>query len=154
MDIKYINNNFQFLYRVSAIILNKEENKVLLFKVDGRDFYMLPGGKVNEKENSIKAIKREILEEIGYENLDFKLTAISEEFVKDKGIFNQQINLIYKTTYLHAIHKNIIESREGNWCFFEWIDINELDNIIVYPKNIKEILISNNINHIIEDLTK
>ena len=59
MDINYINDNYQFLYRVSAIILNKEKDKILLFKVKERNFYLLPGGKVNEKETSINAIKRE-----------------------------------------------------------------------------------------------
>jgi len=79
MDITYKNNNFQFLLRTSAVILNKNKNKVLLFNVEGRDFYLLPGGKISEKETSIEAIKREIKEELGYENLDLSLLAISEE---------------------------------------------------------------------------
>lgn len=153
MDIKYTKDKYQFLYRVSAIILNDNQNKILLFKVKERDFYLLPGGKVNEKETSINALKRELIEELNFNNLSFELKAISEEFVNDKNLFNQQINLIYKTTYQGDIEQNIIESKEGDWCFFEWIDINKLDNINVYPNNIKEILNSNNINHIIEDLT-
>ena len=154
MDIKYINGNYQFLYRVSAIILNKEKDKILLFKVKERNFYLLPGGKVNEKETSINAIKRELIEELDFNDLSFELKAISEEFVNDKKIFNQQINLIYKTIYKEEINNNIIESKEGDWCFFEWININELDNINVYPKNIKEILNSKGIKQIIIDLTK
>lgn len=154
MDIKYINGNYQFLYRVSAIILNKEENKILLFNVKERNFYLLPGGKVNEKETSLNAIKRELIEELDFSDLSFELKAISEEFVNDKNIFNQQINLIYKTIYKEEINNNIIESKEGDWCFFEWININDLDNINVYPKNIKEILNTDNINHILIDLTK
>lgn len=154
MDIKYINGNYQFLYRVSAIILNKEENKILLFNVKERNFYLLPGGKVNEKETSLNAIKRELIEELDFSDLSFELKAISEEFVNDKNIFNQQINLIYKTIYKEEINNNIIESKEGDWCFFEWININDIDNINVYPKNIKEILNTDNINHILIDLTK
>ena len=154
MDIKYINGNYQFLYRVSAIILNKEENKILLFNVKERNFYLLPGGKVNEKETSLNAIKRELIEELDFSDLSFELKAISEEFVNDKKIFNQQINLIYKTIYKEEINNNIIESKEGDWCFFEWININELDNINVYPKNIKELLNSKGIKQIIIDLTK
>ena len=154
MDIKYINGNYQFLYRVSAIILNKEENKILLFNVKERNFYLLPGGKVNEKETSLNAIKRELIEELDFSDLSFELKAISEEFVNDKKIFNQQINLIYKTIYKEEINNNIIESKEGDWCFFEWINVNDLDNINVYPKNIKEILNTDNINHILIDLTK
>lgn len=154
MDIKYINDNYQFLYRVSAIILNKEEDKILLFKVKERNFYLLPGGKVNEKETSINAIKRELKEELDFSDLSFELKAISEEFVNDKNIFNQQINLIYKTIYKEEINNNIIVSKEGDWCYFEWINIDELDNINVYPNNIKEILNSKSIKQIIIDLTK
>ena len=65
MDIRYINNDFQFLLRVSALIYNEDKSKILIFNVNGRDFYLLPGGKINELEESIDAIKREIKEEIG-----------------------------------------------------------------------------------------
>ena len=60
MDIRYTNDDFQFLLRVSTLIFNKNESKVLLFNVGGRKFYMLPGGKINELEESIDAIKREV----------------------------------------------------------------------------------------------
>ena len=59
-DIKYKNEKFNFAYRVSAIIYNEDETKMLLFYGDDMDFYMLPGGKVKEQENSVNAIKREI----------------------------------------------------------------------------------------------
>ena len=71
-DIKYKNEKFNFAYRVSAIIYNEDETKMLLFYGDDMDFYMLPGGKVIEQENSVNAIEREIYEELGYENLEFK----------------------------------------------------------------------------------
>lgn len=47
-DINYINNNYQFIYRVATIIFNKDKTKILLFYGNGRDFYMLPVGKVQE----------------------------------------------------------------------------------------------------------
>lgn len=46
MDVRYINNNYQFLLRVSTLIFNEDESKVLLFNVTGRSFYMLPGEKL------------------------------------------------------------------------------------------------------------
>ena len=46
MDIRYTNNDFQFLLRVSVLIFNKTLDKVLLFNVEGRRFYMLTGGKL------------------------------------------------------------------------------------------------------------
>lgn len=88
MNIKYFNNDFQFIYRVSSIIYNNDKTKILLFYGDDRDFYMLPGGKVHELEDSLSAIKRKIKEELGYNNLNFKLISISEEFAKAKGYNN------------------------------------------------------------------
>ena len=88
MDIKYFNNDFQFIYRVSSIIFNSDKTKILLFYGNDRDFYVLPGGKLHELEDSLSAIRREIDEELGYNNLNFKLISISEEFAKAKGYNN------------------------------------------------------------------
>ena len=70
-DIKYQNDYYNFAYRVSALIYNKEKTKILIFRGNDMNFYMLPGGKVREFEKSENAIKREICEELGYENLKF-----------------------------------------------------------------------------------
>ena len=89
MDIKYKNNKFQFIYRTSAIIYNSDKSKILLFYGDDRDYYMLPGGKVQELEQSENAIKREIKEELGYDNLEYNLIGVSEEILEDKGWRNK-----------------------------------------------------------------
>ena len=83
-DIKYDRDIFSFAYRVSAIIYNKDKTKILLFFGNDMDYYMLPGGKVHQLEKSEDAIKREIIEELGFNNLKFDLVGISEEIVKDK----------------------------------------------------------------------
>ena len=67
MDLTYKIDNHSFHARVSAIIYNQDKSKVLLSKVDGRDYYLLPGGKLRFHEDSLTAIKREIREEIGYD---------------------------------------------------------------------------------------
>lgn len=155
MDIKYINNDFQFLYRTSAIIFNEDKSKVLLFNVEGRNFYMLPGGKINQKEESINAIKREIKEELGYTNIEFSFLAVCEEFVIDKGFYNQQINLIYTGILKDKIKKIKFKGLEGDWINFEWIDVSTIDNCDIYPSKIKEaIKYPNKIYHYIENLTK
>lgn len=155
MDIKYIEKDYQFLYRTSAVIFNKDRTKVLLFNVEGRNFYMLPGGKVNQKEESIDAIKREIKEELGYENIDFSCLAISEEFVIDKGFYNQQINLIYQGIFKENIEQLKFKGLEGEWINFEWVDISNIDNYDIYPKDIKKAIKNpNKIFHIVENLMR
>ena len=154
MNINYINNNYQFNLRTSAIIFNKDKNKILLFKVKDRDFYLLPGGRINELESSLDAIKREIKEELGneYSNLDYEYICTSEEFVNSKGYNNHQINIIYKTIYDKEINTNSFNGLEGKWINFEWIDISDIDTVNIYPRKIKEVIKGNKTNHIIEDL--
>ena len=56
-DVKYNDDNFFFLYRVSVLIFNKDKTKILLFYGNDMDYYMLPGGKVHQLEKSEDAIK-------------------------------------------------------------------------------------------------
>lgn len=46
LDIK-LDNSSRFNSRSSAIIYNKDKNKILLFKINDREEYMLPGVRVN-----------------------------------------------------------------------------------------------------------
>lgn len=103
MDVRYITNGFQFFLRVSALIFNEDESKILLFNAIGRNLYMLPGGKINELEESIDTIKREIKEKLGWDNLAYSFLGVREEPVNDKGFDNHQIELIYKSIYNEKI---------------------------------------------------
>lgn len=148
-DIRYKENNYQFHYRTSAIIYNKDKTKILLFKSSNRDFYMLPGGKVNELESSEDALKREVKEETGLEIniIDFK--CFSECVVTDKEMTYQQVEAIYEASYNDEINNDEFNGLEGNWILFKWFNIKDLDNVLIEPKEIKDIL-KNNKNHIVD----
>lgn len=155
MDIRYTNNDFQFLLRVSVLIFNKTLDKVLLFNVAGRSFYMLTGGKIREYEESLDAVKRELEEELGWKDLELSFLAASEELVNDKGYNNQQINLIYKGIYKEEITTEEFKGLEGDWINFKWIPINELDKYEMYPKEVKEMALnSDKIYHFVNNLLK
>lgn len=152
MDIKYKNDKFQFIYRTSAIIYNSDKSKILLFYGDDRDYYMLPGGKVQELEQSKNAIKREIKEELGYDNLNYNLVGVSEEILEDKGFNVHQITLIYESLYNGDISDESFKSIETDWINFKWIKISDLKKYKIYPKNIDTILDNEEkIKHIIDD---
>ena len=154
-DIKYDRDNFSFAYRASAIIYNKDKTKILLFYGNDMDYYMLPGGKVHQLEKSEDAIKREIIEELGFNNLKFDLVGISEEIVKDKKNDIHQITLTYKCIYKDEISKEQFKSIESDWINFKWVDINELDNYKIHPSNVKELIKnSDSINHLVEIVNK
>ena len=152
MDIKYKNNKFQFIYRTSAIIYNSDKSRILLFYGDDRDYYMLPGGKVQELEQSENAIKREIKEELGYDNLEYNLIGVSEEILEDKRLNVHQITLIYESLYNGEISDESFKSIETDWINFKWIKISELKKYKIHPKNI-DVMLNNEekIKHIIDD---
>ena len=148
-DIRFKDNetNSEFILRVSAIIYDKTKTKILLFHPIKRQVYMLPGGKVRQLEKTEDAIKREIFEELEWK-LDFIFLGISEEFLINKEEKTQFINVIYKAVYDKEITEENFFGKEGNWATFNWISINELDNIPLHPKEIKD-LATGKTNHVV-----
>lgn len=80
---------------------------------------MLPGGRIEELEESMDIIKREIKEEIGWDNITYTFLTLSEEFITDKEYNNHQINIIYKGIYKNEIKETKFKGLEGNWINFE-----------------------------------
>lgn len=106
---------------------------------------MLPGGKVKELEESIEAIKREIKEETGFENLDFELVGISEEIIKANEENVQQITFTYTTIYNEKICNQQFKSIESDWINFKWVRIDELSKCKIHPNCVVEMVEGKNI---------
>ncbi len=146
MDLDFKNDKFRFNARVSAIIYNKDKTKVLLFKVnDGRDFYMLPGGRIRFNEDSKSAIEREILEEIGYK-LSFNLCSIEENFLeKETGVI-MQYSFCYMAFYDGDIDNEKFDCLDNKGQSFYWFDLNKICGIKIFPNSAKENIFNNNKN--------
>lgn len=152
-DIRCDTDNFHFIYRVAALILNSDKTKVLLYYGNGADFYMLPGGKVKGTETSKEAIQRELAEELGYKNLKLSLVGINEEIVKNDEKNIHQLALIYKCIYTDEIKNLEFKGIDTDYNNFKWVDIKEIDTLKTYPKNISEMIYNDNsISHIVEVL--
>ena len=140
MDVKFVENGYCFTLRVSAIIYNKDQSKVLLFSVEGRTFYLLPGGKIHRLEESLDAIKREVKEELGWNNISYDFFGISEEFVTDKGCDNHQINIIYKCIYNDDIKEDEFKGIEGDWANYKWVSVKDISNYNLFPEFAKKVV--------------
>lgn len=150
MNIDFERDNYKFNARVSAIILNKEKNKILLFKIeDGRDYFLLPGGRIELYEDSLSAIKREVVEELGY-TIDFNFCSIQENFItkNDKKII--QFCFCYKGIYDGVISNDRFVCKDNNNQYFYWMDIDNLKNYKFYPKSTIKLINSNKLEHIVE----
>ena len=152
MDLDFQKDEFRFNARVSAIIYNKDKSKILLFKVeDGRDYYLLPGGRVGINEDSKTAIIREIKEQLNFD-LDLELCSIQENFVKKDNKDIMQYCFCYKAIYNQEIDNESFKCLDNGGQTFHWINIDELDNIKLLPKTCKNLIKTNDmlIKHIIE----
>jgi len=152
MDLDFKLNDFKFNARVSAIIYNFDKSKVLLFKVeDGRDYFLLPGGRIEFYEDSLTAINREVKEELGYD-IDFSLCSIQENFVVKDSKKISQYCFCYKGIYDGIINSDRFVCKDNDSQYFYWVDIDKLSNYKVYPESTFKLINSENLEHIIEKM--
>lgn len=150
MNLDYKNGNFRFNARAAALIYNKDKTKLLIFKIeDGRDFYMLPGGRIEEFEDSFHAIKREIKEELGFD-LDYKLISIQENFVNINDQKIMQYCFCYESIYYDDIIDLKIKCKDKEGQYFYWVDISDVSNFKILPKSTYKLINSKDIRHFIE----
>ena len=151
MNIDFTKDNYRFNARASAIIYNKDKTKVLLFKIEGYDYFLLPGGRIEMYEDSLSAIKREIQEELGF-NLDYELCSINENFVLRNNIKTTQYEFCFKSIYDGTINDNRFVCKDNNNQFFYWIDIDKIDDYKILPNLAYELIKDNQktIKHMVE----
>ena len=150
MNIDFEKDNNRFNARASAIILNSDKSKVLLFRVeDGRDYFLLPGGRIEFNEDSLTAIKREIKEELNYD-MDFKLCSIQENFVTKNDMRITQYCFCYKGIYEGKIKEDRFVCRDNENQYFYWVDIDNISDYKVFPESTYKLISSDVLEHIIE----
>ena len=157
--ISFQENNNKFNFRVSAIILDPSQKLVLIHKIKGRDFWLLPGGRMEMNESTETGISRELKEELGIQTKKKKLVIISENFFH----FNQQSYHELGFSYLITLPKSssllkkegIFEGIEGEKYLFKWHRIDKLKELDFQPhflvKEIENIQKINKIKQIIVD---
>lgn len=105
-------NDINYRKAVRGIILNDKDEVALIHIVGSdtfgdRDHYELPGGGIEENEEYITALKREIKEEIGYEiKNELEVGIIEIEYNLINRIDAQYYFLAYQTNYVGT---NLIE---------------------------------------------
>lgn len=136
-DICFKKDEVCFNFRVSCII--KKDNKYLLHRKLGDDFWNLAGGRVELGESSIEAIKREISEEIKCDCIINDMIKVCENFFVFKNRIYHEILMIFSGELKGDFCENNIE--EG--LEFCWFDRDELETLDIKPHFTKEILLDN-----------
>ncbi len=128
-----------FNHRVAAVIVHN--NKLLAQKNVKTNEYYLPGGRINYGESSEEAVIREIAEELGVTITDYHTIWINECFFTDSGTRFHEVGIYYlvnleNTDFNHfeSVFELIEDSRVNT---YEWLDIDSLDSIALYPLFVK-----------------
>ena len=132
--------DFRFLLCARGIAINRE--RVLLFNVVGWDWWALPGGRVEMLEQSGKALKREMREEIASDVTVGRLVWIIENFYKPQGTSYHEIGMYY----LMALSDNsIVFKSDEHTCKdgpvtlrFRWFPLADIEQLEIRPAFLKE----------------
>lgn len=133
--------------RVSAIIIESEKILLIHRIKSDNDYFVLPGGSVEENEDNISALIREIREETSLEiEVDKLLWQINNEFDKR----TQYIYLVSKYSgnlQLGSPEKD--RQSEDNKYVLEWHDIKDLKTVKFFPSEIKTNILETFLDNII-----
>lgn len=142
--ISFKEENRKFNYRVGAIILSADKQKVLLHTIKGYGFYLLPGGRVEWMEFAEQAIKRELEEELGLKNIQPKERLYLENLFEFKDVEFQEVsvNFVVELTKEHAELEKEQQfiGVEGEKYIYKWVKIDDLDNYTIKPALLKDVI--------------
>ncbi len=147
-DILFKTENFIFSYRVAGIL--KRNGKILLQKPKNDNGYSIPGGHVAFGELSSETLIREFKEEMNADINIERLVMVGESFWPWGNRPCQQISFYYEISLCDEKQIPLEGSFSAYDDFgneridleFSWINLFDMRNLVVYPSNIKEELIS------------
>ena len=131
-------------------IVNYNDKIVLIHRIktkdDGtvRDYYVTPGGKIEENESHEEALRREIKEELG---IEIEITDLCLEL--DDRDYNDSFQYFYNCNYkageLGTGDGPEFTDKENYKGVFEivLVDKKEISKLNLVPEKIKEILVNN-----------
>lgn len=136
------NNIEEYNIKTRAILIN-DNNEILVGNYNGT--YLLPGGKIDNNEEIIDGLLRELEEETGtyYSNKELNYLCTIEYFQKNYPKINNKIlNRLITTHYYMGEYKEISlnkiklteNEQKGNFKL-ELIPLKKLENIIMENKN-------------------
>jgi len=129
---------------IKAIIIKNSKILLTKNKYNGEEFYLLPGGGQRKFETIEEALKRECLEEIGAEVELIKLLFIRDYIGKNHQFFDEdknvhQIELMFECKLISE-ELFLTEDKDDFQIGYEWVELSNLKNIILYPYKLKEVI--------------
>ena len=129
-----LEDNVKLNVRTTGIFLNN--GKILVHRCGENDHYALPGGRVQAREDSITALKREVSEELDLEieNTSF-IGAVENFFTVQEANFHEYMWMFrgdFKDKSVYS-KEQIIGHEKDKEMIFEWIDLDKLEELDFKP---------------------
>jgi 8-oxo-dGTP pyrophosphatase MutT (NUDIX family) len=113
-----------------TVVIRDEKIALLHRKKEGRDYYVVPGGGIEDDESIEEAAKRELWEETGLKLIKSRLW-----FEEDCGGGHIYYFLgEAEGEKLELLGEEKEENSETNWYNPEWIDLEDVKKLTVYPE--------------------
>jgi 8-oxo-dGTP pyrophosphatase MutT (NUDIX family) len=149
-----VGESMKFNYRSAGLVVL--DGRILFQRFSGRDWWFLPGGRVEMQEDSIAAVARELAEEYGWRIKDRKLKLVVENFFRLDGRDFHEIGMYYLIGLEDRVRPvdGEFAGKEEN-LVSKWIGIGELARHKIVPPFLKdaalfeEILSSDTVKHLI-----
>lgn len=122
--------------RCAGIVLNGESVLFMYRKKNDREFYVLPGGHMQEGEKSEETLKREIMEEASIKVKDIKLAFEVRDYVKDN--FDYYYLCEFESGTLQLGGEEVQKNSPENVYELKWIGFKDIDELNILPKGAKE----------------
>ena len=135
--INFRRGDVEFNYRVAAVILRGDE--VLLQRIGDAEWWCLPGGRVDELESGLDALRREVIEEIGLEPVPQRLLWVVENFFVHKGIRYHEASLYFLATLPDGCEPYAAREPwttaelDGTPLLFQWRPLATLESVNLVP---------------------
>ena len=141
--------NIRILARV--VVYDRKDNKILLVKNKGTDFWYAPGGGWEyEKENILQCAEREVVEEVGLK-VNIKRLLYTQEFhATEDTIFFEMFWLAVPKEGTEIDEAHIDLDPNGQVETAKWYSQEELQELKVFPKRLKNTF-WDNISRMLED---
>mgnify|MGYP003292303475 CR=1 FL=1 len=154
IDIGIKTEEGKFKFRVCGIV--KSGDKMLIQKIQGNNFYCLAGGHVELGEDTLTAIKREMLEEVGIHTKNEKLISVMENFFENGERVFHELGFYYEVEAEEKLDTNdysVEENDKGEMKHldYKWVTKEQLKDIDFRPVVIKDLMVngSKQLEHIV-----
>jgi 8-oxo-dGTP pyrophosphatase MutT (NUDIX family) len=123
--------------RVSAIIVKNKKVLLMHRKKDGEEYWVFPGGGVEENETSEQAIKREVLEETSLKVTD---CSYSFDYLDENKVAHPVFVCEVEDGDPKLGGPEAEKHSEEDWYHPEWINLEDAVKLNVYPDEGKSVL--------------